>query len=171
MFYNANKYSRQQIYPPCAHRPVPPAYRLIGTASLWALTFSKYAIARWTFIPFMAWATSRVFLKDTRRKAPRALAVLVGLAGVAEYRTWCGYTQSALSLFSIYATSTSSSTPPTRHNHFSILTSSQTAVYTRSPCLPLCLNLVWGLFRSVCFLRNLSNWKPLPMCVDLKGLP
>jgi hypothetical protein len=54
-------------YVPCAVRPVLPAYRLIGTASLWCWTLSRYARARWSFQPLIAWAVSRVFLKEQRR--------------------------------------------------------------------------------------------------------
>lgn len=52
---------------PCAARPVPPAYLLIGTASLCPITFSRYCVARPSFQPLIACAVSRVFLNDTRR--------------------------------------------------------------------------------------------------------
>ena len=39
---------------PCAARPVPPAYLLIGTASLCSWTFSKNLIARCSFQPLIA---------------------------------------------------------------------------------------------------------------------
>jgi hypothetical protein len=48
-------------------RPVLPAYRRIGTASLCSLTFSRNCRARSSFQPLMAWAVSRVFLNETRR--------------------------------------------------------------------------------------------------------
>lgn len=54
-------------YVPWAVRPVLPAYLLMGTASTWPLTFSRYARARVSFQPLMAWAVSRVFLYETRR--------------------------------------------------------------------------------------------------------
>lgn len=39
---------------PCAARPVPPAYLLIGTASLCSWTFSKNLMARCSFQPLIA---------------------------------------------------------------------------------------------------------------------
>lgn len=66
---------RIQTNSPWAVRPVLPPYRLIGTASLWLMTFSRKARARCSFIPLMAWAVSRVFLKLTRRYEPRARAL------------------------------------------------------------------------------------------------
>jgi hypothetical protein len=42
------------LYTPCAARPVPPAYRLIGTASLCSWTFSRNLMARCSFQPLMA---------------------------------------------------------------------------------------------------------------------
>lgn len=44
-----------------------PAYLLMGTASLLLVTFSRKVRARCNFMPLMAWAVSRVFLKLTRR--------------------------------------------------------------------------------------------------------
>jgi len=68
---------------PCAVRPVPPAYLLMGTASLCSLTLPRKVIARLSFIPETAWAASRVFLKETRRKEPRLMADLALLLGLA----------------------------------------------------------------------------------------
>ncbi len=73
---------------PCAARPVPPAYLLIGTASLCSWTFSRNLTARCNFHPLIAWAVSRVFLKETRKYAPRARADFVGWISVAAYRTY-----------------------------------------------------------------------------------
>ncbi|KAF4512684.1 hypothetical protein G6O67_000033 [Ophiocordyceps sinensis] len=78
----------QRSLVPWAQRPVLPAYRRMGTASLCSFTFSRKATARWSFHPLMAWAVSRVFLKDTRRYEPRARADLEGWISVAAYRTW-----------------------------------------------------------------------------------
>jgi hypothetical protein len=64
--YRQHPFSRG-LHVPWAVRPVLPAYLLIGTASTWPLTFSRYWRARVTFQPLMAWAVSRVFLKETRR--------------------------------------------------------------------------------------------------------
>jgi hypothetical protein len=75
------------ILVPCAARPVPPAYRLMGTASLCSWTFSRNLMALWSFQPLIACAVSRVFLKETRRYAPRALADFAGEISVAAYRT------------------------------------------------------------------------------------
>ena len=72
---------------PWAARPVPPAYLLMATASLCSWTFSRNFTARSSFQPLMAWAVSRVFLKDTRRYAPRARADFAGWISVAAYRT------------------------------------------------------------------------------------
>jgi hypothetical protein len=75
---------------PWAARPVPPAYLLMATASLCSWTFSRNFTARSSFQPLMAWAVSRVFLKDTRRYAPRARADFAGWISVAAYRTCRG---------------------------------------------------------------------------------
>lgn len=72
---------------PWAARPVPPANLLMATASLCSWTFSRNFTARSSFQPLMAWAVSRVFLKDTRRYAPRARADFAGWISVAAYRT------------------------------------------------------------------------------------
>lgn len=53
-----------------------PAYRRMGTASFFSLTFSRNLIARASFHPLMACAVSRVFLNDTRRYEPRDRADL-----------------------------------------------------------------------------------------------
>lgn len=46
--------SLEKITIPCAARPVPPAYRLMATASLCSLTFSKNLTARSNFHPLIA---------------------------------------------------------------------------------------------------------------------
>lgn len=52
---------------PWEARPMPPAYLRKATASLCSWTFSRNLTARFNFQPLMAWAVSRVFLKETRR--------------------------------------------------------------------------------------------------------
>lgn len=58
----------------------------MGTASFLSMTFWRNAWARWSFQPLMAWAVSRVFLKETRRYDPRERADFAGAIS-AEYRT------------------------------------------------------------------------------------
>jgi hypothetical protein len=60
----------------------------MATASLCSWTFSRNLTARSSFQPLMACAVSRVFLKDTRRYAPRARADFAGWISVAAYRTY-----------------------------------------------------------------------------------
>ena len=50
-----------------AWRPTPPMNLLMGTISLWAITFLRYLVARCRGMALMAWAVSLVFLKWTLR--------------------------------------------------------------------------------------------------------
>jgi hypothetical protein len=59
----------------------------MGTASFLSMTFWRKVWARWSFQPLIAWAVSRVFLKETRRYDPRERADFAGAISVAEYRT------------------------------------------------------------------------------------
>jgi hypothetical protein len=72
---------------PCAARPVPPAYLLMGTASLCWMTLLRNACARCSWKPFMACAVSLVFLKLVLKKAPRERADRLGAISVDAYLT------------------------------------------------------------------------------------